>query len=276
MAHIEHFEHLKILLEAIKSATNNFADDSCIGKGGFGKVYKGKIVCFNEHKMVALKRLDRAFGLCIDNKNVRHRSLIGLARQSFEQNKINEIVYGNIKDEINPDSLQVFATIAYQCLKRDREERPLMSDIVRALETALQYQCLKPPRAGSILQVNVLTAMEVKRRRAGILNVKVLEALNVRRSNPFAACNPYVILGLTHTNLPSMNKTTVKHKKSFPVWNEEFSMHVENIDVQSLLITVKSAQSSNQALEGLQFQSKKLKEKQAAVIRPQSIFIQLD
>ncbi|KAL8211208.1 hypothetical protein R6Q57_005645, partial [Mikania cordata] len=286
MDHMKHFEHLKIQLEAIKSATNNFADESCIGRGGFGKVYKGKIADFDGHEFVALKRLDRRFGqgdpefwkeimmlsrykhenivsllgfcddcgekilvyeyvpnksldlylnndklpwirrlkicvgaargfaylheaigtqqrvlhrdinsanilldkdmnakisdfglsmntgacvdplyaengyltkesdvysfnvvlfevlsgrLCIDYKN-SNQFLVGLARKSYEQNKVNEIVYSYIKDEINPESLHVFAKIAYRCLKRDREERPLMSEVVTELEVALGYQ----------------------------------------------------------------------------------------------------------------------------------------
>ncbi|PWA70643.1 leucine-rich repeat protein kinase family protein [Artemisia annua] len=43
-------------------------------------------------------------------------------------------------DEINPNSLKAFASIAYQCLNRDRETRPLMTEIVRELEKALEYQ----------------------------------------------------------------------------------------------------------------------------------------
>ncbi|KAJ0495262.1 putative protein kinase RLK-Pelle-CrRLK1L-1 family [Helianthus annuus] len=275
------FERLKIQLEAIKSATNNFADGSCIGRGGFGRVYKGTIPGFDGHPTVALKRLDRhltgqgdiefwkeekilvyeyvpnksldlylnsdklrwirrlkicigaarglaylhnevgtqqrvlhrdikssnilldedwnakisdfglsklgpanqeytflysnpvgthgycdplyaeagfltkesdvySFGvvlfevlcgrLCFENKDAGQPALIGLVRQSYENNTIEEIVYGSIKEEINPESLQVYAKIAYQCLKMKREERPLMSVVVWALETALSYQ----------------------------------------------------------------------------------------------------------------------------------------
>ncbi|KAJ0676487.1 putative protein kinase RLK-Pelle-DLSV family [Helianthus annuus] len=266
------FERLKIQLEAIKSATNNFADGSCIGRGGFGRVYKGTIPGFDGHPTVALKRLDRRLtgqgdiefwkevmmlsrcknenivsllgfcddceekilvyeyvpnksldlylnsdklrwirrlkicigaarglaylhnevgtqqrvlhrdikssnilldedwnakisdfglsklgpanqeytflysnpvgthGLCFENKDAGQPALIGLVRQSYENNTIEEIVYGSIKEEINPESLQVYVKIAYQCLKMKRVERPLMSDVVRALETALSYQ----------------------------------------------------------------------------------------------------------------------------------------
>nr|XP_043625101.1 probable serine/threonine-protein kinase PBL19 isoform X2 [Erigeron canadensis] len=407
MAHIKHFENLKIQLEAIKSATNNFANDMCIGDGGFGKVYKGEIIHSNGQSMVALKRLNRAFGqgdpefwkeimmlsfykhenivsllgycddcdekilvyefvskksldlyldkddlnwvqrlkicigaerglaylhspsdtqlrvlhrdikssnilldenwnakisdfglskfgpanqqftylvsnpvgtigycdplyvesgyltkesdvysfgvvlfevlcgrLCIGNDTNKLRPLTRLVREHYDQNRTDELIFGNIKDEIHSDSLKVFVELAYQCLKGNREERPLMTQIVRVLEIALEYQCLEPNRAGRILNVNLLKEMNLKRRRrAGILNVKVLRAINVRRRNPFAACNPYVILRLSHTNLPPTNKTTVKRKRRYPVWNEEFSLYVENFDIQSLHISVKSAQS---------------------------------
>ncbi|KAL4577640.1 hypothetical protein LXL04_013750 [Taraxacum kok-saghyz] len=62
MHRTKQFQHLKIQLEVIKSATNNFADDKCIGRGGFGKVYKGELLRSEGNIVVAIKRLDPRFG----------------------------------------------------------------------------------------------------------------------------------------------------------------------------------------------------------------------
>nr|GEX20518.1 dual specificity protein kinase zak2-like [Tanacetum cinerariifolium] len=43
------------------SSTNDFGDKP-IGKGGFGKVYKGRVSLAEGHSMVAFKRLDRLYG----------------------------------------------------------------------------------------------------------------------------------------------------------------------------------------------------------------------
>ncbi|GJT92871.1 protein kinase, ATP binding site-containing protein [Tanacetum coccineum] len=296
------FQLLKVELQAIKSATNGFDDSHCIGKGGFGKVYKGELVHSKGQSVVAIKRLDRAFGqgdpefwkqiimlslyrhgnivsllgfcddcgekilvydyaskrsldlylnydkdltwvqrleICIgaarglaylhnpgqtqqrvlhrdikssnilldENWNARiadfglskfgpanqrytfqvtngvgtvgycdplyvetglltkesdvysfgvvlfeilcgrlcirynhDKRLTALVRECYKQKTIAEIVYGNIKDEINPDSLKAFTTIAYQCLNRDQEQRPLMTEVVEMLESALICQ----------------------------------------------------------------------------------------------------------------------------------------
>ncbi|KAL4565079.1 hypothetical protein LXL04_029162 [Taraxacum kok-saghyz] len=59
---LKEFQHLKIQLEEIKSATNNFDISNVIGKGGFGMVYKGVLSHFKEQNTVAFKRLDRNCG----------------------------------------------------------------------------------------------------------------------------------------------------------------------------------------------------------------------
>nr|XP_043611968.1 uncharacterized protein LOC122583647 [Erigeron canadensis] len=62
MSSIEELQHLKISLNILKSATNNFSEVNCIGHGGFGKVYKGEILLSDVLTMVAVKRLDKSFG----------------------------------------------------------------------------------------------------------------------------------------------------------------------------------------------------------------------
>ncbi|GJR45711.1 kinase-like domain, phloem protein 2-like protein [Tanacetum coccineum] len=58
MASLEEFGHLKIKLEDIKSATNDFDESQLIGNGGYGKVYKGELPQFKDGCMAAFKRLD--------------------------------------------------------------------------------------------------------------------------------------------------------------------------------------------------------------------------
>ncbi|KAL7598352.1 hypothetical protein Lser_V15G22681 [Lactuca serriola] len=312
MSVLKQFEHLRIRLEVIESATSNFAKESCIGRGGFGRVYKGELLHSKGHSMVALKHLDRAFGqgdsefwkevitlsvyrhqnivsllgfcdekgekilvykyasnrsldLHLENKDltwvrrlkvcigvarglaylhdpgetqqrVLHRDIkssnilldenwnariadlglsrfgpanqkytflvtnntvgtIGycdplylesgiltkesdvysfgvvlfevlcgrlcfcksgsftqLVRKHYKQNSLNEIIWSNIKDEIRPSSLKVFSKIAYQCLKSDNEKRPLMNDVLKGLETALQYQLSTASKSTQISQ----------------------------------------------------------------------------------------------------------------------------
>jgi len=62
MSSIKEFAHLRVSLEAIKLATNNFSDNNYISRGGFGKVYKGELDHFGEKIMVAAKCLDTRFG----------------------------------------------------------------------------------------------------------------------------------------------------------------------------------------------------------------------
>ncbi|XP_023729316.1 probable serine/threonine-protein kinase PBL22 isoform X1 [Lactuca sativa] len=311
MSHIRQFEHLKITLEAIKSATNNFADGNYVGRGGFGKVYKGKIVHSEGQSMVAIKRLDREFGqgnrefwkeitmlslykhenlvhllgfcdesdekilvyefvsnkgldfhlnnndltwtqrlkICIEmarglaylhnsgtELRVIHRdikssnilldenwnakisdfglaklapasnytfvytSVVGtpgyvdplyketglltkesdvyslgvvlfevlcgrlcnkgdqpltkLARQYYKLNKVDTIVFCNIRDEMNPNSLLAFTKLAYGCSNREREERPSITEVVSTLETALRYQAIVSPSSGWMATAN--------------------------------------------------------------------------------------------------------------------------
>ncbi|PWA73049.1 serine-threonine/tyrosine-protein kinase catalytic domain-containing protein [Artemisia annua] len=54
------WQHLKIPFDEIKVATNNFED--CIGKGGYGCVYKGQLSVSGVSTTVAVKRLNETLG----------------------------------------------------------------------------------------------------------------------------------------------------------------------------------------------------------------------
>ncbi|KAL8246284.1 hypothetical protein R6Q59_007500 [Mikania micrantha] len=72
-----------------------------------------------------------------------HRNLASLAQQSLEQDKLHEIIFPGIKNEMKVESLNVFTMVAYQCLKKKRTERPTMARIVEKLEKALELQRCK-------------------------------------------------------------------------------------------------------------------------------------
>lgn len=50
------------------------------------------------------------------------------------------IVLDCLQEQITPDCLDKFSKIAYQCLQRDRKERPQVGEIVTQLQNALRYQ----------------------------------------------------------------------------------------------------------------------------------------
>ncbi|KAJ9559453.1 hypothetical protein OSB04_014067 [Centaurea solstitialis] len=60
MSGLREAEHLKLQLQEIRLATNNF--ETCIGKGGYGWVYKGQLSIAGKPTTVAVKRLNEQLG----------------------------------------------------------------------------------------------------------------------------------------------------------------------------------------------------------------------
>ena len=71
----------------------------------------------------------------------------------------------------------------------------------------------------------------------GILNVKVVRAIKLKKKDLLGASDPYVKMKLTEDKLPS-KKTTVKYKNLNPEWNEEFNLVVKDPESQALEIIV--------------------------------------
>lgn len=75
------------------------------------------------------------------------------------------------------------------------------------------------------------------KRPVGILHVKVLRAMKLKKKDLMGASDPYVKLKLTEDKLPS-KKTVVKHKNLNPEWNQEFHMVVKDPESQAIEFTV--------------------------------------
>lgn len=71
----------------------------------------------------------------------------------------------------------------------------------------------------------------------GILEVKVLRAMKLKKKDLLGKSDPYVKLKLTEEKL-STKKTTVKHSNLNPEWNEEFSFVVKDPNTQALEMIV--------------------------------------
>lgn len=87
------------------------------------------------------------------------------------------------------------------------------------------------------LVVPVMDPAKALKRPVGILNVKVVRAMKLKKKDLLGASDPYVKLKLTDDKLPS-KKTTVKHKNLNPEWNEEFNLVVKDPESQVLEIDV--------------------------------------
>ena len=55
-----------------------------------------------------------------------------------EEKKLDEIIFPDIKHQLEPGSIETFVDIAYQCLQITREQRPIMSVVVEKLKASLE------------------------------------------------------------------------------------------------------------------------------------------
>ncbi|KAJ9548322.1 hypothetical protein OSB04_020865 [Centaurea solstitialis] len=68
------------------------------------------------------------------------RFLAILAQRCYEENKLDTIILGSLKEQISKECLDKFIELAFQCLQRDRAKRPSMAKVVNELEIALQHE----------------------------------------------------------------------------------------------------------------------------------------
>ncbi|KAL8255329.1 hypothetical protein R6Q59_033550 [Mikania micrantha] len=118
----------------IISHPDGYCDPSYINSGFFTKasdVYSfGVVMC-----EVMCGRV------CNNYQDVRSgRSLVPMWRRCLEEKRLDEIIFRGLKEHMNECSINTFSSMAYRCLKTDREERPTMAEVMRELEIALEQQ----------------------------------------------------------------------------------------------------------------------------------------
>ncbi|MFS7909750.1 putative protein kinase RLK-Pelle-LRR-I-1 family [Helianthus anomalus] len=68
------------------------------------------------------------------------RYLPDFIKSKFEEGKLDEVVFEQIKERIVQQSLTTFQKIAYQCLQHERENRPTTKTVLAKLMKSLKFQ----------------------------------------------------------------------------------------------------------------------------------------
>ncbi|KAL7587440.1 hypothetical protein Lser_V15G40498 [Lactuca serriola] len=78
--------------------------------------------------------------LCFEDINDHRHSLVPKWKKCYEQKKVDDIVFLNLKQHMDTSSLETYSDIAYGCLQKSSEERPKMCDVVEKLKIELRFQ----------------------------------------------------------------------------------------------------------------------------------------
>ncbi|PWA85802.1 Phloem protein 2-like protein [Artemisia annua] len=75
--------------------------------------------------------------VCFENSEGNFKVFVNQWKRCCEQNKLDEIIFPDLSDQMDSSSVRTFVDIAYQCLQISREQRPTMSVVVEKLKAAL-------------------------------------------------------------------------------------------------------------------------------------------
>ncbi|GKG19870.1 kinase-like domain, phloem protein 2-like protein, partial [Tanacetum coccineum] len=71
--------------------------------------------------------------LCYTSSTRQLEVFVPMWKEKHEQQRLDEIIFQDLKQQMDATSLEIFADIAYQCLRESRKQRPTMSQVVENL-----------------------------------------------------------------------------------------------------------------------------------------------
>ncbi|KFK44133.1 hypothetical protein AALP_AA1G219600 [Arabis alpina] len=87
------------------------------------------------------------------------------------------------------------------------------------------------------LNVQIMDPSKAMKKPVGLLSVKVIKAIKLKKKDLLGGSDPYVKLTLSGDKVPG-KKTVVKHSNLNPEWNEEFDLVVKEPESQELQLIV--------------------------------------
>ncbi|GKC49716.1 putative myosin ATPase [Tanacetum coccineum] len=79
--------------------------------------------------------------LCYKHSNGQLEVFVSMWKERCKENKLAEIIFQDLKQQMDATSLEIFADIAYQCLRESRKQRPTMSQVVENLKLHSKFRC---------------------------------------------------------------------------------------------------------------------------------------
>ncbi|GAV56733.1 C2 domain-containing protein [Cephalotus follicularis] len=109
--------------------------------------------------------------------------------------------------------------------------------LYRFVQELIKDQVAKMYLWPKALEVQIMDPSKAMKKPVGILTVKIVRGVKLKKKDLMGKSDPYVKFKLTEDKLPA-KKTTVKHSNLNPEWNEQFNLVVKDPESQALELNV--------------------------------------